>query len=133
MNTRLVETKIHYQTAISIWEGFCLLHKELFNLTCDEYLILLESNIDQLESMLPLKEEVIQKIGELEKERTNFINELNSSGIFSSRIEKSIDLIKAFSEFENASPISALKNLNSLLIDVIHKIHINFRSGINGH
>ena len=62
MDQRLSEKKLYYQRAIIVWESFCQLHKELFDLTCDEYLTLLASDMEKLEGMLPLKEEIISKI-----------------------------------------------------------------------
>jgi flagellar biosynthesis/type III secretory pathway chaperone len=122
MLNRLDEKKLFYQRAISIWEEFCHLHKDLYDLTCDEYLTLLESDIDKLEKLLPLKEEIIAKISELEKERTELIDTLNTTALFSNNISRSNELIQAFSVIEKESGIAALKNLNSLLIDIIQKL-----------
>jgi flagellar biosynthesis/type III secretory pathway chaperone len=122
MLNRLDEKKLFYQRAISIWEEFCHLHKDLYDLTCDEYLTLLESDIDKLEKLLPLKEEIISKISELEKERSELIDTLNTTALFSNNITRSNELIQAFSIIEQESGIAALKNLNSLLIDIIQKL-----------
>jgi flagellar biosynthesis/type III secretory pathway chaperone len=122
MDIRLDEKKLYYQRALIVWEGFCQLHKELYDLTCEEYLTLLESDIDKLESMLPLKEEIIQKIAELERERTELIDTLNSTAIFNSKITRAGELLSAFGEIDQKAAIPALKNLNMLLIDIIQKI-----------
>lgn len=122
MENRLDEKKLYYQRVLSVWEGFCQLHKDLYDLTCEEYLTLLESDIDKLESMLPLKEEIIAKIGELEKERAELIDKLNSTALFSTKIGRAGDLLSAFSPLDQSSGLPALKNLNALLIDIIHKI-----------
>lgn len=122
MLNRLDEKKLFYQRAISIWEEFCHLHKDLYDLTCDEYLTLLESDIDKLEKLLPLKEEIISKISELEKERSELIDTLNTTALFSNNISRSNELIQAFAIIEQENGIAALKNLNSLLIDIIQKL-----------
>lgn len=122
MDNRLDEKKLYYQRTLGVWEGFCQLHKDLYDLTCDEYLTLLESDIDKLETMLPLKEEIISKIGELEKERTELIESLNGTALFSINIKRAGDLLSAFAPLDQASAIPALKNLNSLLLDIIQKI-----------
>lgn len=114
--------KLYYQNVLNVWEGFCQLHKELYDLSCEEYLTLLASDVDKLEGMLPIKEEIIAKIGELENERAELIEKLNASGAFTSKIIKASDLLKAFSDIDSANGIPALKNLNSLLIDIIQKI-----------
>lgn len=122
MDNRLDEKRLYYQRALSVWEGFCQLHTELYDLTCDEYLTLLESDIVKLEKMLPVKEEIISKIGDLEKERTELIDTLNSTALFSTKITRAGELLAVFSSLDQASGIPALKNLNALLIDIIQKI-----------
>lgn len=113
---------LHYQSVLTLWEGFCQLHKELYDLSCDEYLTLLESNIDKLEEMLPVKEEIISRISELEKDRAELIDAINRSELFSSPIQKAGDLLAAFSDIEDQRGVPALKNLNSLLVDIIQKL-----------
>jgi flagellar biosynthesis/type III secretory pathway chaperone len=122
MDLRLDEKKLYYQHVLNVWEGFCHLHKELYDLTCEEYLTLLASDIEKLESMLPIKEEIIGKIGELEKERTELIDKLNQNALFTQKIYKASDLLNLFSELDRTATIPALKNLNGLLIDIIEKI-----------
>ena len=122
MNHRLAEKKLYYQQTITIWENFCQFHKELYDLTCEEYLTLLESDIESLEKMLPVKEEIIRKISELEKDRADLINKLNSSALFSSEIKRAWDMLNAFSDLENEGSVPILKNLHALLIDIIQKI-----------
>lgn len=122
MDNRLDEKKLFYQRAVIVWEAFCELHRELYDLTCEEYLTLLESDIDKLESMLPLKDEIITRISELEKDRSELIDNLNSIELFSTKINRAGDLLTVFADIEKAAAIPALKNLNSLLIDIIQKI-----------
>lgn len=122
MDSRLAEKKLYYQRALNVWEGFCQLHRELYDLTCEEYLTLLASDIDKLEGMLPLKEEIIGRISELESERAELIDTLNRTKIFSTTIHKAGDLLQVFTELDQQSALPALKNLNALLIDIIEKI-----------
>lgn len=122
MDNRLNEKTLYFQQVVAVWEGFCVLHKELYDLTCDEYLTLLASDIDKLETMLPVKDEIISKIGELEKERGQLIEQLNDTGLFATKILKAGDLLSAFAEIDQKSAIPALRNLNSLLIDIVTKI-----------
>lgn len=122
MNSNLEEKKLYYQHALSVWEGFCQLHNELYDLTCEEYLTLLSSDMDKLEEMLPLKEQLILQIGQLESERSELIEKLNARKIFSQEINRAGDLLACFSEIENKAGIPALKNLNSLLLDIVQKI-----------
>lgn len=122
MDARRDEKRLHYQRVIAVWEGFCQLHKELYDLTCEEYLTLLASDIDKLEEMLPVKEEIISKIGELEQDRGELIKQLNETGLFLQPINRAGDLLNAFADIDKSSAIPALKNLNSLLIDIVEKI-----------
>lgn len=122
MDNRLDEKKLYYQQVLQVWEGFCRLHKGLYDLTCDEYLTLLESDIEKLETILPLKEEIISRIGEIEKDRAELIAKLNTTGLFTANITRARELMDAFSELDQKAAIPALYNLNSLLIDIIGKI-----------
>ncbi len=122
MDDRRDELKLYYQSTLTVWEGFCQLHRELYDLTCEEYLTLLESDVEKLESMLPIKEELIRKIGELEKERADLIDALNGSHLFTQQIERAGDLLTVFATQDRESGIPALRNLNTLLLDIIHKI-----------
>jgi flagellar biosynthesis/type III secretory pathway chaperone len=83
---------------------------------------LLASDIDKLETMLPLKDEIISRISELEKDRAHLILKINESNLFDSEITRAGELLDAFAEIDQKSGIPALKNLNSLLIDIIQKI-----------
>ncbi len=68
MDTSSQARLLYYQQAVTVWEGFCKLHKELFDLTAEEYITLLASDIDKLETLLPQKEEIIARVSELEKD-----------------------------------------------------------------
>ncbi len=122
MTNRLDEKKFYYHNVVTVWESFCRLHRDLYELTCAEYLTLLESDIDKLETMIPVKEEIIAKINELERERANLIDQLNNTGIVATPVKKAGDLVAAFSDLDKANGIPALQNLNSLLIDIVTKI-----------
>jgi flagellar biosynthesis/type III secretory pathway chaperone len=113
---------LYYHQVIGVWEGFCKLHYGLYDLACDEYLTLLASDIDKLEEMLPLKEEIIAKIGELDRERSELIDAINSAKLFDARITRAGELLNAFADVEHATGVPALRNLNGLLIDIIEKI-----------
>ena len=122
MTNRLDEKKLYYHSVLTVWEGFCQLHKELYDLTCDEYLTLLASDIEKLETMLPIKEEIIAKISDLERERSELIERLNESALFMTRINRAGELLDAFQGLDESQSIPALRNLNSLLIEIILKI-----------
>lgn len=122
MDTSSQARLLYYQQAVTVWEGFCQLHKELYDLTCDEYVTLLASDIDKLETMLPMKEDIIARINELEKNRSHLILKINESNLFGSEITRAGELLEAFADIDHKSGIPALRNLNGLLIDIITKI-----------
>ena len=111
-----------YEELIRIWKSFCELHQVLFDLTCDEYLILLESDIDRLEPLLAKKDAVINKIGEIETKRKLFVEEVNSKKLFENNISNLSQLIRSFERYENGNNKGRLEKLNLLLIDIIEKI-----------
>lgn len=122
MDTSTQVRTLYYQQAVTVWEGFCKLHKELYDLTCDEYITLLASDIEKLETMLPAKEDIIARVSELEKQRAHLILKINESNLFDVEITRAGELLEAFADIDQKSGIPALRNLNSLLIDIINKI-----------
>lgn len=122
MDTSSQARLLYYQQAVTVWEGFCHLHKELYDLTCEEYMTLLASDIEKLETMLPEKEAIIARINELEKSRAHLILKINESNLFAAEITRAGELLEAFADIDQKSGIPALRNLNGLLIDIIQKI-----------
>ena len=110
-----------YFQVTSVWKQFCEEHNELFNLTCDEYSLLLQSELELLEEKIEEKNECIKRIGTLELVRRDLIKELNE--LFP---EKNIDSVSALlavmSEYEVESNQKHLFRFNALLIDIIEKI-----------
>lgn len=116
------EKKLYYHQVLTIWENFCGFHSQLFDIACDEYLALLASDIDKLEELLPLKEEIISKIAILDQHRTDLVEKINQTELITSPLTKASELVSFFNDIEAKSGLSALRNLNSLLIDIIEKI-----------
>ena len=72
-----------YFQMTDLWKQFCEEHNELFNLTCDEYSLLLRSELELLEEKIEEKNKCIQKIGVLEMLRRELVADLaNLVGIF---------------------------------------------------
>ena len=69
----------YYHKTISIWDTLCELHKDLLNQTSDEYLMLLSSDVDGVEKAILTKQETIKKISDLDKKRTEHVQEINKS------------------------------------------------------
>jgi flagellar biosynthesis/type III secretory pathway chaperone len=117
-----IKLELHYLQSIDIWEKFCLLHKELFEITAKEYLILLEGDLDRLEIITKQKENLISQVSLLDKDRTDLINEINHTLSHNEKITKAIELIKYFSDYESKKNLNALKNLNDLLVNIIENL-----------
>jgi len=112
---------ILYFEVTDLWKRFCEEHNELFNVTCDEYSLLLSSQLDLLEEKHIEKNEIIRRIGVLENVRRELILELNI--LFP---EKEIDsvskLIEVMRAYEVEKNQKHLFRFNALLIDIIEKI-----------
>ena len=117
-NTQL---NFYYHEAVQIWEDLCKLHGELFELTCDEYMTLLSSDLDQLETLLPIKDDLIAKVALVDQRRNELIKDLNKMNP-DNKISRAGELLGLMSEIDLQLPIPALSKLNALLIDTIYKI-----------
>ncbi|TDP54077.1 FlgN protein [Bacteriovorax stolpii] len=110
-----------YFEVTNLWKQFCEEHNELFNLTCDEYSLLLKSDLELLEEKINEKNECIARIGTLEMMRRDLIKDI--SALYP---EKNIDsvsaLLEVMSNYEIESNQKHLFRFNALLIDIIEKI-----------
>ena len=110
-----------YFEVTNLWKTFCEEHNELFNLTCDEYSLLLRSELEELELKLEEKNKCISRINILETIRKTLIAE--TAELFpDKKIEGVSDLIEIMSKFEIESNQKHLFRFNALLIDIIEKI-----------
>lgn len=104
----------------SIWQDYCQSHSELYELTCDEYMHLLASDIESLEKTLELKGEKIEYIKSLEVKRLELLNDLNE--ISDSKIEKISDVVSLAKVLEDQTETTRLEKFNALLLDIVEKI-----------
>lgn len=111
----------YYFQITDIWKSQCELHYKLFDLTCDEYALLLDSKVDELEEKINAKSELINDIERNEKARnvilTNIQNEYEEL-----EINSISDLLDFFATFEAEKDGKHLFRFNSLLVDIIEKI-----------
>lgn len=106
---------------IDIWELLCKKHSELFDITCDEYLTLLSSDMDLLEETVALKEKKLTEISHVDNRRLNLISEFNDMNFLDFQLEKASQLIDFF-KANKVEGFQYLEKLNLLLIDIIEKI-----------
>jgi flagellar biosynthesis/type III secretory pathway chaperone len=112
--------ELQYFQITDLWRKLCEEHSLLFDQTCDEYAILLKSDLDLLEAKIAEKEETIARIGKLEKLRGEVVAQIRqSSGLPILTINDVIDHMGDLS-FEREQ--KHLSRFNALLIDIIEKI-----------
>lgn len=114
--------RLHHLAAIEIWENFCRLHHDLYELTCDEYQVLLSGEIEKLDEVIAKKEVVMTEIARWENYRADLIVTLNKELAADLQITNVTELLNTLQPAEARLPIPALKNLNALLIDVITRV-----------
>ena len=119
MNKENLSLALYYDRAIELWQRFCRLLSTLYEFTCEEYSILLLSNIDALDPLLQTKQVTIEEIHQCDQDRKALIEEMQSQGY---NVSSVTDLIKTFSKFEENRDQKYLHKFNTLLIEIIEKI-----------
>lgn len=113
-----------YFRVTDLWQRLCEKHNNLLNLTFDEYALLLESDLENLETKNAEKNALNSEIAALEKVRSDIIEELN--GILKGRGMETIssvsELIMVMDVYEKKNDQRHLFRFNNLLIDLIEKI-----------
>ncbi len=125
MNTQIANNNLDQNIVhrcVVIWEKLCQLHNHLYDLTCDEYVSLLNSDYNKIEENIVNKDQIINEIKLIEKERTELILFLEKNTKSESRIEKISDLIKYFNDNFEGESVNFFNKYNSLLIEIIEKI-----------
>jgi flagellar biosynthesis/type III secretory pathway chaperone len=112
---------IFYFEVTDLWKRLCEEHMELFNLTCDEYSLLLSSQLEELEEKLVEKNKVIKNINHLEKVRRDLISDLNDF-LPSQNIDSVSGLLEVMNQYSVELKEKHLFRFNALLIDLIEKI-----------
>ncbi len=110
-----------YFEVTMLWKQFCEEHNNLFNLTCDEYSLLLRSELEELEIKIFEKNECINRIGTLEMMRQDVIKDLNKL-YPDKKIDSVSKLLEVLSSYEVESNQKHLFRFNALLVDIIEKI-----------
>ena len=112
---------ILYFQITDVWKRHCELHSELFDLTCDEYALLLKSNLDDLEKKIEEKNHILSIIKENEVIRDEVVRKIQSQSK-EKKVTAIKDVISFFSDFEPEKKDKHLFRFNELLIDIINKI-----------
>lgn len=108
----------HYR---QLWHDFCEKHTELYELTCDEYMHLLASDIDSLEDTLSSKSEALKYINSLETHRNELTSEIAEIWAIE-KPKKLADFLTVLKEKNEASIAEEIEKMNMILLDIIEKI-----------
>lgn len=119
MNEELL--KFYYFRVTEVWKLLCDLHNQLFNLTCDEYLCLLGSDIEGLDQKTAEKKEIIEEINSVEKLRSEIISELNLK-FPDNKVENVSQLLNLMINTDLEKENKYLFKFNALLINLIERI-----------
>jgi flagellar biosynthesis/type III secretory pathway chaperone len=112
---------VFYFETTDLWKRLCEEHVILFDLTCDEYSLLLSSDLVALEEKLVEKNLTIKKINQLEQVRRDLISDINSF-LPDQNIESVSVLLALMNQYHVETKEKHLFRFNALLIDLIEKI-----------
>ncbi len=118
---QLLQFKLSANDFISVWTEFCQEHTALYDLTCEEYVHLLSSDIDKLESVVELKNKKLNQISELDIQRKAILDNIFSINT-DLDLKKVKDVVKCLKENNLDFQANQLSKLNLLLLDIIEKI-----------
>jgi len=108
---------------LDLWQNFCQMHSDLYDLTCDEYVHLLSSDLESLDGVMEVKNELLEKIKKFESTRQEYIKEIDVLiPLESEKIIKFSDLIPVLKKYGSDNEAIRLEKLNLLLLDIIDKI-----------
>lgn len=116
-NSLELELKINYLR--DLWQEFCQAHTELYDVTCNEYLHLMESDMDKLEESVEQKGVIIKAIDKLDGHRQETILEI--SKLLGVEKLENISQLLSYNEV-NPKIKSDVEKLNLILLDIIEKI-----------
>ena len=122
MDSKEVKLKLKYQEIVSLWKDFCNSHTKLYELTCDEYLHLLSSDMEKLENTIDLKQDLIEYINRLEETRQSLMQEVSNILDDGSLINSASKLLKVMQSDKDSNFPDQLENYNKLLLDIVEKI-----------
>jgi flagellar biosynthesis/type III secretory pathway chaperone len=120
-NKKEQKLAIYYFQVTDIWKRFCEEHTRLFDVTCDEYTLLLSSELDSLEDKIFEKNVVIEYIHKLEQIRKEIIEEM-SIEFPEAKLDSVSKLLSFMEKYEVEKKEKHLFRFNALLIDIIEKI-----------
>lgn len=116
-----LKLKLAAQSLADLWQEHCSLHTNLFELTCDEYVHLLASDMDKLNETIDNKNTLIEEINSLELKRSGFVDEINELKE-GEAMTKLSEVVSYLNEQKLESDATRLEKLNLILLDIVDKI-----------
>jgi flagellar biosynthesis/type III secretory pathway chaperone len=116
-----MELRLKLDLLATLWREFCEKHTDLYELTCDEYMHLLSSDIDKLDEVVEEKKLLLQSINDLESHRQDITNEVSLLMNIEKPNKLSILLTKLRESDENSFS-DQIEKLNLILLDIVTKI-----------
>ena len=113
--------QIYYRTT-DLWSNLCELHADLFDRTCEEYQLLLENRLEDLEKTIAEKEMIVERVHRLEAVRQKIIDQINAELNGDIKIEKASELLLFLEPISKDIGQNHLAQFNRILIDIIEKI-----------
>lgn len=109
------------QNVASLLKSQCELHTDLYERTCQEYALLLESEIDSLDELVQEKQKIIRQIELAEKERLHVLENLKKTAptLSFNKLGEMLTTLKACGLKTDAE---AIEKLNMILLDIVDKI-----------
>lgn len=122
MDSKEVRLKLKYQEILSLWKEFCNSHTKLYELTCEEYMHLLSSDMDKLEETIDFKQDLIEHINRLDDTRQTLMQDVASINGKGESINSVSRLLQVMQTDKDKSFSIQLDKYNKLLLDIVEKI-----------
>lgn len=120
MTTQKPEHEVLYFQVTDLWKRLCEEHSTLLDYTCDEYSLLLASQVDELEEKVAEKEQVIARINQLDEIRQDLIRRVQDYSY--NDINTVQDLVQFVQDLDIEKQQKHFFRFNALLVDIIEKI-----------
>lgn len=119
------ELSFYYQQFSDLWKALCSAQNELYQITCEEYLALLNSDIERVNRLISLKEDVIEHIEVIEQERKDLVQKIaTNQGLDLDSISKFKNVYRILSDALQLDENNALIKYHKLIIELIDKTQL---------
>jgi flagellar biosynthesis/type III secretory pathway chaperone len=111
-----------YFEFVDLWKSLCDIHNQLYQITCEEYLALLNSNIDRVNSLLEEKEHLMKSIDDLEAHRFKLVLKVSETANLPAANFSKFKTVYDFLLIElNLKEENPLLKYHKLMVELIEK------------